>query len=251
MEATHRHQALHLVLDVLESLERGERGVSDVARELGVAKSNVHKILSNLEERGYVRSGDHRYRLGLRLWQLGASAVSGLGLRQVALPFMEKLTEVTGEGALLSVYDRGDVTYLEKVSSPQPVVTTTRIGGRSPAFCTATGKAILAWLPDSDVDEALSRPLTKFNDATVTDPDLIRVDLSAVRKHGYAVNHGAWRGEIHGVAAPIRDYSGGVVAALGVAGPAFRFGEQGVEALAPEVVTASEDISRELGWERP
>lgn len=249
MEPNHRHQALHLVLDVLESLERGERGVSDIARDLGVAKSNVHKILRNLEERGYVRGRDHRYGLGLRLWQLGATAVSGLGLRQVALPTMEKLTELTGEGTLLSVYDRGDVTYLEKVNSPQPVITTTTIGGRSPAFCSATGKAILAWLPDDEVEAALAGPLERFNDVTVTDPVLIRQDLADVRRRGFAVNHGAWRGEIHGVAAPIRDYSGKVIAALGIAGPAFRFGEHGVEALAPEVVAAADDLSRELGWE--
>lgn len=251
MEAAQRHQALHLVLDVLESLELSERGVSDIARELGVAKSGVHKILRNLEERGYVRSRDHRYRLGLRLWQLGASSVAGLGLRQAALPAMEKLTELTGEASLLSVYDRGDVTYLEKVNSPQPVITTTQIGGRSPAFCTATGKAILAWSPIEVVDEDLAGPLERFNDVTVTDPDLIRADLAEVRRNGFAVNHGAWRGQIHGVAAPIWDYSGKVVAALGVTGPAYRFGDNGVEALAPEVVAATQELSHELGWQQP
>lgn len=251
MESPGRHQALHTVLDVLEALANGERGVSDVSRELGVAKSGVHKILRNLEDRGYVRStDDHQYRLGLRLWQLGVAAVADLGLRQTALPYMEKLTKLTGEGSLLSVYDRGDVIYLEKVTSPHPVTTTTRIGGRSPAFCSATGKALLAWMPADEVDRVLSGPLEQFNEATVTDPEQIQADLAQIRDHGYALNYGTWRGEIYGVAAPVRDYTGKVVAALGVAGPAFRFGQGGIEAVAPEVVSAADEISRELGWDK-
>ncbi|MGH3358261.1 MAG: IclR family transcriptional regulator [Nocardioidaceae bacterium] len=249
MDPTGRHQALHAVLDVIDALESGPRGISDIARDLEVSKGGVHKILRNLEQRGLVASTpDHRYRLGLRLWELGTAAVAGLGLRQIALPYMEKLTDVTGEGSLLSVYDGGDVVYLEKVVSPQPVVATTRIGGRTPAFCSATGKAILAWQPADEIERVLAGPLERFNDATVTEPRAIRADLARVREIGYAVNHGTWRGEIHGVAAPIRDHSGSVVAALGITGPAYRFEDGGIDSVAPLVVTTAEEISRELGW---
>jgi IclR family transcriptional regulator, KDG regulon repressor len=249
MESAGRHQALHTVLDVLEALSSGERGVSDISRQLGVAKSGVHKILRNLEERGYVRgTSEQKYRLGLRLWQLGVAAVADLGLRQSALPHMEKLTDLTGEGSLLSVYDRGDAIYLEKVNSPHAVTSTTRVGGRSPAFCTATGKALLAWLPEEEIERVLTGPLEQFNAATVTDPEQIRADLAHVRQRGYALNYGSWRGEVYGVGAPIRDYTGRVIAALGVAGPAFRFAT-GIEAVAPEVVAAAGEISNELGWE--
>lgn len=249
MEPSGRHQALHAVLDVIDALESGPRGISEIARDLGVSKGGVHKILRNLEDRGFVGSTpDHQYRLGLRLWELGTVAVAGLGLRQVALPHMEKLTDMTGEGSLLSVYDGGDVVYLEKVVSPQPVVATTRIGGRTPAFCSATGKALLAWQGIDEIERVLAGPLERFNDATVIDPVLIRDDLSRVREQGYAVNHGAWRGEIHGVAAPVRDHSGAVVAALGVTGPAYRFEVGGIDSVAPLVVDTADQISRDLGW---
>lgn len=249
MEPAGRHQALHAVLDVIDALESGPRGVSDIARELQVSKGGVHKILRNLEGRGLVKAmPDHRYRLGLRLWELGTAAVAGLELRQVALQHMEKLTDVTGEGSLLSVYDTGDVVYLEKVVSPQPVVATTRVGGRTPAFCSATGKALLAWQSVEEIERVLAGHLERFNDATVTDPDALRADLLSVRDAGYAVNHGAWRGEIHGVAAPVRDHSGAVVAALGLTGPAYRFENGGIDSEAPTVVASAADISRELGW---
>lgn len=248
MEAAGRHQALHSVLDVIEALESGKRGVSEISRDLGMGKSGVHKILRNLEDRGYVRSTpDKTYRLGLRLWQLGIAAVSELGIRHVALPQMEKLTDLTGEGTLLSVYDNGDVVYLEKVNSPQPIGTTTRVGGRSPAFCSATGKAILAWQSEEEIERVLAAPLERFNDKTVTDPAAIREDLAQVRERGYSVNYGAWRGEIYGIGCPIRDYSGTVVAALGVAGPAYRLGE-GMDPAAAHLVANAAQISRELGW---
>lgn len=249
MEGAGRHQALHSVLDVIEALESGERGITEISRELGMGKSGVHKILRNLQDRGYVVStANKQYRLGLRLWQLGVAAVADLGIREVALPHMEKLTDVTGEGTLLSVYDNGDVVYLEKVSSPQPVVTTTRVGGRAPAFCTATGKAVLAWQSEEEVDRVLAGSLERFNDKTVTDPRAIREDLAHVREVGYSVNYGAWRGEIYGVGCPIRDYSGTVVAALGVTGPAYRLGDGGIDTAATHLLATAAEISRELGW---
>ena len=249
MTSSDRHQSLHGILNVVDALEGGEKGVSEIARELGIAKSGVYKILRNLESRGWVRSTPvGRYRLGLRLWQLGTEAVADLSLREVGPPVMEKLTHMTGEGTLLSVYDAGDVVYLEKVSSPQPVVVTTRIGGRSPAFCTATGKAILAFLPDDEIDAALVGPLERFNEKTVIEPHAIRADLEIVRQRGFALNFGAWRGQIFGVAAPIRDHDGKVVAALGLSGPAYRFGDAGIEGLAPDVMAAADDVSRLLGW---
>lgn len=244
-----RHQALHTVLDVLEALAAGRTGVSEIARELGAAKSGVHKILANLETRGYVRAGpDHEYYLGLKLWELGVSAVSELNLREAALPHMQALTDRTGEGTLLSVYDRGEVVYLEKTTSPRPVTATTRVGGRAPAFCTATGKAILAWQTREEIDRVLTLPLESFNEATVTNPTEIIEDLETVRQRGFALNLGQWRGEIYGVAAPIRDYTDEVVAALGLSGPAFRFGSGGIEAVAPDVIATANKISAQLGW---
>ncbi len=249
MDSVGRHQALHAVLDVIEALEQGPRGVSDIARDLGVSKSGVHKILRNLEDRGYVAlTPDKKYRLGIRLWQLAVGAVADIGVRDVALPHMEKLTALTGEGTLLSVYDKGDVVYLEKVNSPHPVVTTTRVGGRAPAFCTATGKALLAWQPEEEIQRLLASPLERFNAATVTDPRVLRRELAAVRKKGYAVNRGAWRGEIFGVGSAIQDFSGQVVAAISVTGPAYRFGRGGLESAATHTVAAAREISRELGW---
>lgn len=249
MEDSQRHQALNAVLDVIDALESCERGVSEISRDLGMGKSGVHKILRNLEERGYVQvTPEKKYRLGIRLWELGVAAVADLGVRQIALPYMEKLTALTGEGTLLSVYDNGDVVYLEKVTSPQPVTTTARVGCRTPAFCTATGKVLLAWQGKDEVDRVLARPLEKFNEATVTNPEAIRENLRWIRRSGYAVNRGEWRGEIFGIACPIRDHSSTVVAAISVTGPAYRLAHENIEATTLEILATTTQISRQLGW---
>lgn len=245
-------QSLNTALDVLNLLgqETGGLGVSDVARRLDISKAASHGVLSNLEARDFVRreEGGTTYRLGRRLWQLGLVAGDQIGLRQLCRPYLIELVELTGESSQLSEYcDGGEVLYLERAVSPNPVQTCVQVGVRVPAHCVATGRAQLAWQPSAEIERVCGGPLVAYTSSTVVDGVRLRAELEKVRALGYAVNPGEYRGEIIGVAAPVRDHRGTVVASVGVSGPSYRFPVARAEAYAPDIVRIADAISLKLG----
>ncbi len=247
-----RLNGLNHVLDVLELYAQQGRdlGVSEVSAMLALSKGTVHSIVSNLHSRGYLRRLEPtgKYRLGLKLWEFSTLMAAQLELRDIARPQLEGLTDLTGESALLAVYDAGDSLYLDKVTSPNPVQAYTRIGGRAPAYCVATGKALLAFQPEAEIVSICTMPLTAYTSRTITRAEDLYAELARVRASGYATNAGEWRGEVVGVAAPVRDDTGRVVAAISVAGPSYRFSIDQALDYVPQLLRSAATISRQLGW---
>jgi IclR family transcriptional regulator, KDG regulon repressor len=238
-------------LALLEALARDGNpcGVSELARQLQLTKSNVHRLLQTLNDRGYVRNlgASGRYEVTLKLWELGVAVLDKLDVKQVAFEPMERLVGMTGETVHLSILDHGDVVYIDKVDSPQPVRAYSKIGGRAPAYCVATGKALLAFA-DSAVVDAVARELRRYTPSTITDANELRAELRRVVGAGYAINRGEWREGVCGVAAPIRDARGSVIAAIGISGPVDRLKARAVKQFAPAVMTIAATISARLGW---
>ncbi|MCJ0762568.1 IclR family transcriptional regulator [Variovorax terrae] len=236
------------LLEVLASRD-GTAGVSELALELGMGKSNVHRTLQALVELGYVVNEDSRgaYRASLKIWEVGARVIARLDVRRAASPAMQWLLEETRETVHLSVLDGDQVVYVDKLDSPEPVRAYSEIGGRAPAYCVATGKALLAW---RDKPPALLRPAASprqaFTPATLTDPAELVRELARIRAQGYAVNRGEWRASVWGVAAPIVDGTGQVVAAIGLSGPATRIKPTRVKSLAGLVTEAAQRVSDTL-----
>ncbi|WP_353248049.1 IclR family transcriptional regulator [Salinisphaera sp. T31B1] len=235
-------------LVILETLARSDdpRGVSDIARELDLTKSNTHRLLQTLVAKDYVFSTGGKYRLSSKMWVLGADAISKLDFKRVALPELEKLAETTSETVHLSIYEKSEVIYVEKIDSPQPIRAYTKVGGRAPAHCVATGKVLLAFQSSEVIEEVLAHlePITEY---TITDQARMRDELDAIRGQGYAVNRGEWRSEIGGIAAPIFDSQSRPVAALGISGPKTRLSDERVPELAALVKQAAGRISTMLG----
>jgi len=231
---------------MLETLARSAHpmGVTELATALGIPKSNVHRMLQALVELRYVLRDDDRgtYRASIRLWELGSAVLARLDLRTMALPAMEALLERTRESVHLSVLDGDEVVYVHKLDSPEPVRAYSQIGGRAPAHCVATGKAMLAFESDAFLT-SVSRRLTRHAPRTLTDPAEFMREMERVRSQGYAVNRGEWRDSVCGVAAPIRGSDGRVLAALGISGPAERIKPSAFKALAVHVVAAAEAVS--------
>jgi DNA-binding IclR family transcriptional regulator len=169
----------------------------------------------------------------------------------VAAPVLRRLNDETRETVHLAVYDHGETVYVEKLDSPLPVVAKSAVGRRSPAFCVATGRALLAFRPHQEITEVLRRPLPAYTEHTVTDPGRLAALLADVRRDGYAVNHGSYRDGVGGVAAPIRDHTATVVAAVGCCVPEHRFGPADFESLRDQSVGAAAEISRLLGAPGP
>ena len=239
-------------LEVLEILGNADAAVTlgAVVAACGRPKATVHRMLATLVNTGFVahEPASGHYRLTLKMWRLGASAVRDLDLTRIALSSLERLMLETSETVHLTVLDpSGDVIYVSKVESPQSIRVQTRLGELNPSWCTATGRCLLAF-NKKVADLVLARKLPARTPKTVTDPAKIRRILADVGARGYAVTCAENHPEMGGVAAPIHDHTGAVGAACGVAIPAFRMDASLVDRVIPRVVRAARDISRALGY---
>ena len=223
--------------------------LSELCRETGRPKSSLHRILATLVEAGVVEQTEEgHYRLTLKLWRIGVLALTEIDVMQVARPHLERLSRAADETVHLAVLEEGGgVVYLAKVESPRSIRVQTQVGKVSASWCTATGRAILAFTPDIR-DEVLAQPREKRAPATVTDPQELRAVLDNVAQAGYAITQGENHPEMGGIAAPIRNHSGKVVASCGIAIPIFRMDQKLIERTTPLVLDAAAKISKELGY---
>lgn len=239
-------------LAVLELIARSDqpRGVTELAAEVNLSKSNVHRLLNTLIKLDYVRQDaiDRKYCCTLKLWELANDIVSRLEARKVAAPFMRELGQLTGETVHLSVLEGTEVVYIDKIESiVHPVRAYTKIGGRAPAHCVATGKALLAHV-SSEVLRQLFGSLIRYTPLTITDPVRLETELKGIRDRGFAINRGEWRQHVCGVAAPVRDLSGQVVVAIGISGPADRMSDEYTFRVGPMLRRVAEELSQALGY---
>ncbi len=238
-------------LRVLEALARSpsDRTLTDLAAECAMSKSNVHRLLRTLEECGYVRRNpeSRTYKATLRLWELGVSIFSRFDLRAYARPHLRELAAVTEETTHLSVFDGEGVLYLDKVDGIHAVRTYVNIGDRAPAYCSSTGKAMLAYLPDETVKRAAGN-LKRFTDNTVRSLAQLRADLERIRQRGYSETSGEYRAGVLGYSTAIRSPSGEVIGAIGVAGPEERMRARDLTATIEAVLAAGHRIETDLGF---
>lgn len=228
-----------------------EWSLSELSRHLGIPKGTVHHILASFKGAEWVvqDSKTRRYRLGIRLWELGWTAVSLLGLRDIPRAHLESLAEETGETVHLSTIEPNDpefVVYIDKIESSHPVRAYSSVGGRAPSYCVASGKAILA-SNDFLLDGLLTRKLAAYTRASITDPDSFREEMRLTRQRGYSVNREEYSEDVVGAAAPIRGHDGRVFIAVGISGPAYRLPRKVVEIAVPLIKRTAESISECLG----
>lgn len=226
------------------------RGVTSLAQELGLTKSNVHRLLITLASRGYVRrTKASSYELGSKIWELGILVRSRLSLIKVSQQHMATLAEKTGESVHLSILDGFEAVYVDKIESHHPIAAYTHVGGRAPAWCVATGKAMLAFnLDDSRV---LKPHLKRYTSQTIVDLAALNREFELIRINGYAINRGEWREGVFGIAAPIMDATEELVGGIGISGPSTRFRPKQIKVWAEMVVDAANIISQALGRRLP
>ncbi|MEO8137396.1 MAG: IclR family transcriptional regulator, partial [Betaproteobacteria bacterium] len=197
--------ALSHGLDVIEFLAREKRPVplGAVAAAIGMSKAGIHRILATLCARGFVtRAEGGIYGLGYKAWEIGW-AVPGVELVPRAVPVMQRMANVVGDGAILGALDAGfEVVYLHVIESQQAVRVYIDVGSRLPAHVTATGLACLAWLPPERLEAVLPATLPAWTDETTTDRDALLRELRKIRARGYAQTLGTFRTDVGGVAAP-------------------------------------------------
>lgn len=245
-------QSVERAIAILKSfsLERPERGVSELSRELGLHKSTISRLMRTLEHGGLLsRSPEtERYRLGVDLIGLAAQVVSYMDVREVALPFLRELAEVCQDTVNLSAFDAGQVVNLVQfVPHARRIKNVGRVGRRMAPHCTAAGKVLLAHLPQDELDQVLRGRLERFTPFTITDPDELRQELVRVREQEYATVCEELEEGLNVIAAPVHDHTGQVVASISVAGPAYRVTPALFPELAARLLDTAEKISRQLG----
>jgi DNA-binding IclR family transcriptional regulator len=216
--------------------------------------STVHRLLATLAAQGYVRQNPDtgRYALGPKAIRLAEAYLGQLDLRRVARPFLERLTQETGETANLVIQDGRAALYLDKVESPRSLRIFSHIGRRAPLHCTAVGKVLLANAPPSQVDRLLGEgPLERLTKRTITSITQLRRELSTVRVRGYAVDREECEEGGHCIAVAVRNATGEAVAAVGISSPSVRMSARRIQKLVPAVVRAGREISERLGFHAP
>lgn len=240
-------------LDVLEYLASvGEAtGVTEVSRQVGLDKSTTYRILVTLEHRGYVAQDEltRKYRLGFKFLELYQSASGPMELKKVAGPVLDKLVRDCNETSHLGILDKGEVFYLESRECFQLMKVASHVGLRNPIHCTALGKALLAVLPEEEVELLCKeKGLKRFTDHTLTSLAKLKKELEKIRKSGYAVDNQELYYGTRCLAAPVRNHEGKVIAAVSIAGPSNRVTPDKIKGLSKKVMAAGGEISKLLGY---
>lgn len=235
----------------LFSQEGREWGVTELSAALGAAKSTVSRIARTLEVEGFLVRDPRteRFHLGLRLWELGCVAINdSVGFPEKARPYLEEIVAATHESAQAAILDGFEIVYVDKLDAPRSIRPYISLGARFPAYCTATGRALLAYQPESVVQTLIKKGLRQYTDRTIVDGTRLREELKQVRNRGYAINRGQWRDDIGGIGTPVRDRTDSVVGALGVTIPLARFPKGVNSSIVRALLSAAERLSKDLGY---
>jgi IclR family KDG regulon transcriptional repressor len=245
-------QAVEHGLQLIDALSGNEqaRGVTELSGELRLAKSTTHRLLQTLMAHGYAIQ-DHttgRYQLGLKFLELGALVLDRLSIQKIARPYLQRLMEATNETVQLGLLEGHEVVYADKIECSQTIRMYSRIGRRSPLYCTALGKVLLAYQPEGILRDVLAAGLTPRTARTITRPRALRAELQNVRERGYASDDEEFEDGLRCLAAPVRDHTEAVVASMGIAGPAARVDPGKTPELIKLVQDAVESVSAALGY---
>jgi IclR family acetate operon transcriptional repressor len=242
------------VLNTLRVLEeiatRQPIGVGELARVLDMPKSSVQRALTTLDAAGWIRpaaSEVRRWVMTTKALAVGGRASGDLGLRDAAVPIMERLRQRTEETIHLTVPDEDKAVLIERLETSKPLRISMTLGHALPMHASANGKAVLANSGPEAIRRLLVDELPRYTDNTITDPDKLRAELAVIRERGFAVNHGEWRTDVGSVAAAVLEGPEKPLASLSVNLPMSRLTEESEEVHGIAVREAARNLSARLG----
>ena len=251
-------QSVSHALDILESFTKADKelGVTELSKRLGLHKNNVFRLLATLEHRGYIEQNGEteNYRLGPKTLQIGSIFIEQRECRRQARPILESLMAATGETAVVAVLRANKVVYMDSVETDRTVRAISRVGAMLPAHCTAVGKIQLAFLPAAEIERLYPEAeLPAVTERTLRRREALLADLQAALQLGFAAENEECDLEVKGIAAPVRDVSGKVIAALGIIAPASRLSDDRIrqDGTGAKVQEAALALSAKLGFILP
>ncbi|MFN3349451.1 IclR family transcriptional regulator [Pseudorhodoplanes sp.] len=245
-------QSVDRALSLLEALAEagGEASLTDLSRRTRLNVSTCHHLLSTLVNWGYVGKvpGRRSYALGARVLYLGHACLRQVDLPQRAQPHMDRINQVTGESVHLAILQGDNIVTLVKREARHAVRVDSGMIGRSDApHATATGKAMIAWLPEDQIRRMLPEGLRRFTDNTITDFGVLIEELRHVRRNGVALDREEFQPGVICVGSAIRDHAGAVVGAISASAPSMRATDEHLALMRQEVIAATNALSAELG----
>jgi IclR family transcriptional regulator, acetate operon repressor len=249
-------QSLTRGLTILERLAEVEGGMTltDVAARVGLPASTAHRLLTTLEQSGFVyQSGDlGLWYVGLKAFRVGSAFASNRDFVGESHPYMRRLVETSGETANLAIMDHREVVFISQVQCHEVMRMSVRLGSRLKIHASGSGKAILAGLPLDELKLFLeASPLTKLTEHTITDMARLNDELALIRRRGYSYDDEEVALGLRCVAAAIYDEFAEPLGAISLAGPAARIGDATVEKLGALVRTTAREITGRLGGRWP
>lgn len=246
-------QSVERAADVLELFlnSTAELSVKEISQELALSKSTVHGIIKTLEHRDYLQQNpdDLKYKLGMKLFELGIAVENQLDIGKIAHPIIGNLVAELNETVHLVVRQRDEVIYIEKVEGPHTLRIYSQVGKRAPYHCTGVGKAILAFQDDAEIDRVLSKgPLEPYTEYTLTDKEEIKNQLTLIRNQGYSIDDEEIELGLRCVAAPIFNHQGKAIASVSCAAPTMRLDEETLAKVIKGIKQAAVEISRCIGY---
>jgi DNA-binding IclR family transcriptional regulator len=246
-------QVLDRAINILEFIGKqttGEAGLPELSAAMKLHKTTTHRIAHVLESRGLLRRGldSNRYRLGLRLYDLGCQALDHVNIRDEARPLMTRVAFEVGETVHLALLDRAEVLYIERVEAQRSLTMGSKLGARNPVYCTALGKAILAFSTETETDQTLaSCRMEARTRNTITNVLAFKRELERIRDRGFAIDDEEIEEGIRCVAAPILNASNRAVAAVSVSGPSSRITPDRFQLIGKTMMKAAKDLSMRIG----
>lgn len=240
-------------LTILEVLGQSKRGLTnaEISRKLKLPKSTASYILRTLKQKGYLHRDDDqgRYRLTAKLFSVGSQALRGLELHDIALPILQELVDKTSLAGHLAILDGYEAVYIEKIDKPGFIKMNTWVGRRLDVHCTAVGKALIAHLPQTTIEEIIKeKGLAKHTPKTITSPSQLFSELARVRAAGYALDKSENSLDVKCIAAPVFNMEGKVEAAVGLTGTESQMRLNKLKSCVKLIKQAARNMSHQLGY---
>jgi len=247
-----RIKSIDKVLDLLEflSINEQEIGVAEISKKINMGLSTVHRILTTLKSRGYINQNEQtaKYRLGIKLFELGCAVQNTKHLIEIAKPYLQELSGITKEIVNLAILEGREVIYLSKIESTEILTVNIKSGTRVLAHCTALGKVLLAFIPDREFDSLYKseKQLPSLTQNSITSLKELKKQLKKIREQGYTIDKEEYKIGVNCFAVPIINKEGRAIAAISITGPASRFTVDEMEKVKDRLINISKEISNSL-----
>lgn len=248
-------QSVFRAVKILEYVadRRGVAGLTEISKGLGIHKSTAHGLIATLEKCGYMQQDPKtgKYALGIRVFEMGQAYIANLDLREIALACLKELSLTYQETVHLAILSAEEIVYIDKVDGSRSIGIRSQVGGRNPAYCTGVGKVLLAGLDEQRIKKIYAgKTLRKYTPNTLADLPELLSQIRQVRGQGYALDLEEFELDLRCIAAPVKDSTGAIIAAISLSGPAHRLLDTAIPAIAAKVMETAGKISVRLGYKQ-